>query len=186
MLLLIIGIIIFFTVHLIPSFTVLRQKLIAWKGEAFYKIGYSCAALVSIVLIIIGKGRAEYVQIWNSPGWAYHVTQIVMLFALIFFQAAYMPTNLKRLIRHPFLTGLALWALSHLLVNGDLASIILFGGFGVFAIFDMWSSNRRGAQKSDRKFPAYRDIILVAVGIVLYGVIVHLHPYLFGVSAIPR
>jgi len=185
MLLLIIGLIIFLTVHLIPSFTVLRQKLIAWKGEAFYKIGYSCAAFIGIVLIIIGKGRAEYVPIWDPPGWTYHVTQIAMLFALIFFPAACMPTNLKRLIRHPFLTGLALWALSHLLVNGDLASITLFGGFGVFAIFDIWSSNRRGAQKPDRKLPVYRDIILVAVGIVLYGVIVHLHPYLFGVSAIP-
>ena len=157
----------------------------ALKGEAFYKIGYSCAALVGLILIIIGKGRAEYVPIWDPPDWAYHVTQIAMLFSLIFFPAAYLPTNLKRFMRHPFLTGLALWAWSHLLVNGDLASVVLFGGFGAFALFDMWSSNRRGSEKSDQKFPVYRDIILVAVGIVLYGIIIHLHPYLFGVSAMP-
>jgi uncharacterized membrane protein len=66
-----------------------------------------------------------------------------------------------------------------------LASIVLFGGFGVFALFDIWSSNRRGAEKADIKFPAYRDIVLVVVGIIVYGVILHLHPYLFGVSAIP-
>jgi uncharacterized membrane protein len=126
MLLLVLGMVIFVTVHLIPTFVNLRQTLIAWKGEAFYKIGYSCAALVGLILIIIGKSRAPYVTVWDAPGWAFHVTQISMLVALISLPAAYMPTNLRRFMRHPFLTGLALWALSHLLVNGDLASIVLF------------------------------------------------------------
>jgi len=185
MLLLILGMVIFLVVHLIPTFVNLRQKLIAWKGEAFYKIGYSCAALVGLILIIIGKGRAAYVPIWDPPGWAYHVTQIAMLIAIILLPAAYLPTNLKRLMRLPFLMGLGLWALSHLLVNGDLASMILFGGFGVFALFDIWSSNRRGVEKVDKKFPIYRDVIVIAVGVVVFSVILHLHPYLFGVSAIP-
>lgn len=185
MLLLIIGLTVFFTVHLIPSFVDLRRKLIAWRGETIYKIGYSCAALVGVILIIVGKIRADYLLIWDPPDWGYHVVQVTMLFSLILFPAAYLPTNLKRFIRHPFLTGLALWALSHLLVNGDLASIFLFGGFGIYAFFDMWSSNRRGAKKADQKFPVYRDIILVAMGIVLYGIIIHLHPYLFGVPATP-
>jgi len=185
MLLLTLGMVIFLTVHLIPTFADLRQKLIGWKGEAFYKIGYSCAALVGLTLIIIGKGRAVYVPLWDPPDWAYPITQITMLIVLILLPAAYLPTNLKRFMRHPFLAGLALWALSHLLVNGDLASIVLFGGFGVFAVFDMWSSNRRGAKKAAEKFPVYRDVILVVSGIIVYGAILHLHPYLFGVSAVP-
>ena len=183
--LLILGMVIFLAVHLIPTFVDLRQKLIGWKGETFYKVGYSCAALVGLILIITGKGRAAHVPIWDPPGWAYHVTQITMLIALILLPAAYMPTNLKRFMRHPFLSGLVLWALSHLLVNGDMASIILFGGFGIFALFDIWSSNRRGAEKTDKKFPIYRDIILVVIGVIVYGAILHLHPYIFGVSAIP-
>jgi uncharacterized membrane protein len=121
------GMVIFLAVHLIPTFVAFRQKLIAWRYEAFYKIGYSCASLIGLILIIIGKGRAEYRQIWNPPDFSYHVTQLAMLAALIIFPAAYMPTNLKRYPRHPFLMGLALWALSHLLVNGDLASMVLFG-----------------------------------------------------------
>jgi len=185
MLLLILGMVIFIAVHLVPTFVDLRQKLIGWKGEAFYKIGYSCAALVGLILIIVGKGRVAHVPVWDPPGWAYRATQITMLIALILLPAAYMPTNLKRFMRHPFLTGLALWAFSHLLVNGDLASIVLFGGFGVFALFDIWSSNRRGAEKTDKNFPIYFDVVLVAVGVIVFGIILHLHPYLFGVSAIP-
>ena len=183
--LLILGMIIFVSVHLTPSFVDLRRKLIDWQGEAVYKIGYSCLAMVGLILIIIGKGRADFIPVWNPPDWGYPITQIAMLFALIAFAAAYIPTNLKRYIRHPFLTGLTLWALSHLLVNGDLASILLFGGFGAFALFDVWSANRRGAKKSDLTHPYYRDLLLIAAGIVLYGVMVILHPYLFGVSAIP-
>ena len=186
MLLLVIGMVIFLTVHLIPTFGALRRKLIARNGEAFYKIGYSCAALIGLILIIVGKGRAEYTPIWDPPRWSYYIIQIAMLTALILLPAAYMPTNLKRFLRHPFLTGIALWALSHLLVNGDPASITLFGGFGAFALFDMWSANRRGAEKSVQKVPIYWDIVLIALGVVLFGAILHLHPYLFGVSAIPH
>ena len=183
--LLIIGMVIFMAVHLTPSFVKLRRKLIEWQGEAGYMIGYSASALTGLVLIILGKGRADDVPIWNPPDWGYSLIQITMLLALILIPAAYLPTNLKRFVRHPFLTGLALWALSHLLVNGDLASIVLFGGFGIFALFDVWSANRRGATTSDHKLPIYRDLILIAVGLVLYVATVQLHPYLFGVPAIP-
>ena len=185
MLLLTLGMLIFLTVHLIPTFVGLRQKLIGFRGEAFYKIAYSVTALVGLTLIIVGKGRAAYVPVWDPPGWAYRITQITMLIVLILLPAAFLPTNLKRFMRHPFLTGLALWALSHLWVNGDLASIVLFGGFGAFALFDMWSSNRRGAERNTRKFPVYRDILLITAGVIAYSVMLHLHPYLFGDSAIP-
>jgi uncharacterized membrane protein len=185
MLLLIIGMLMFMAVHLLPTFVELRRKLIGWKGQTVYTIGYSCTAMVGLVLIIIGKSRAVLVPVWDAPDWAYHLAPIFMLVALILLPAAYMPTNLKRLMRHPFLTGVALWALSHLLVNGDLASIILFGGFGAFALFDMRSSNRRGAEKTTTKVTIYRDILLLIVGAVAFSVILHLHPYLFGVSAIP-
>jgi uncharacterized membrane protein len=141
--------------------------------------------MIGLILIIIGKGRADFVPVWDPPNWGYPITQVAMLLALISFPAAYMPTNLKRFMRHPFLTGVALWALSHLLVNGDLASILLFGGFGAFALFDVCSANRRGAKKSDCKLPLYRDLLLIAVGLVIYGVMAALHPYLFGVPAIP-
>jgi uncharacterized membrane protein len=182
---LILGMIIFMMVHLTPSFVGLRRRLVEWRGETVYMIGYSFAATTGLVLIILGKGRAGYIPVWNPPDWGYPLTQIAMLFALILLPAAYLPTNLKRMMRHPFLTGVALWALSHLLVNGDLASIILFAGFGAFAVFDMWSANRRGASTSEHNPPIHRDLVLVAVGLVLYGIIIRVHPYLFGAPAVP-
>ena len=151
MALLIVGMFIFFSAHLIPSFVELRQRLAGWKGETFYTICYSLVSAVGLTLIITGKASATHVPVWDLPPWVNHLTMTAMLPAVILLAAAYIPNNLSRFVRHPFLWGVTLWALSHLLANGDLASLILFGGFGVFAVFDMWSANRRGAKKSDKK-----------------------------------
>jgi uncharacterized membrane protein len=180
-----IGMFIFWCVHLIPTFVELRRKLIGWRGESFYMMGYSLAAALGLTLIITGKVRAAYIPIWDAPQWAYYFTQATMLPAVILIAAAYVPTNLKRFIRHPFLWGISLWALSHIGVNGDLGSLILFGGFGAFAVFDMWSANRRGAKKSDKNFPIYWDMILIAVGLIAFSAVLYAHPYLFGVQAVP-
>lgn len=182
---LILGMVIFFSVHLVPSFVGLRKRLVSWKGEPVYLICYSLAAALGFALIIIGKATAAYVPLWDLPKWMSHLTLTAMLPAVILLAAAYIPNNLRRYIRHPFLWGITLWALSHLAVNGDLGSLVLFGGFAAYAIFDMWSANRRGAEKSDKKLPFYRDLILIAVGGGAYCGALLIHPYLFGVAALP-
>lgn len=185
MALLILGMVVFLSAHLVPSFVELRRKLVGWKGETVYLICYSLVSAMGLALIITGKATAAYVPIWEAPRWMNHLTMTVMLPSVILVAAAYIPNNLKRFIRHPFLWGFTLWALSHLLVNGDLGSLILFGGIGAFAVFDMWSANRRGAQPSDKKVPFYMDILLISVGLIAYGVVIYVHPYLFGVSVLP-
>jgi len=185
MALLILGMVIFLAAHLTPSFVELRQKLVDWKGETVYIICYSLVSALGLALIGIGKATAPDVPIWEMPRWTIHLTMTAMLAAVILLAAAYIPNNLKRFVRHPFLWGFTLWAFSHLLVSGDLSSLILFGGIGTFAVFDMWSANRRGAQNSDKKVPLYMDVLLISVGLVAYGVISYVHPYLFGVSALP-
>ena len=182
--LLILGMVIFWCVHLIPTFVGLRQRLVAWRGETVYLICYSLAAALGLTLIIAGKATAAYVPIWDLPKWANHLTLTAMLPAVILLAAAYIPNNLKRFVRHPFLWGITLWALSHLVVNGDLGSLILFGGFAAFAVFDMFSANRRGAQKSAKKLPLTWDFFLIAAGVIAYSAILFLHPHLFGVSAL--
>ena len=109
--LLILGMVIFWAVHLIPTFVELRQKLIGWKGEAIYKICYSLVAALGLTLIIAGKATAVYVPIWEVPPGANYLTLAAMLPAVILITATYLPTNLKRFIRHPFLWGITLWAL---------------------------------------------------------------------------
>jgi len=185
MTLLILGMVVFFSAHLIPSFVGFRERLVGWKGESVYLGCYSLVSALGLTLIIIGKARAAFVPIWDLPQWVNHLTMTAMLPAVILFAAAYVPNNLKRFVRHPFLWGVTLWALSHLLVNGDLGSLILFGGFAAFAVFDMWSANRRGAQKSDKKLPFYWDGILIAAGAAAFSAIMFLHPYLFGVAVTP-
>lgn len=184
MLLLALGMIVFFGVHLIPSFEGFRGKLVKWKGEGVYKLIYSFVAAVGLWIMVLGKGRAPYVTVWDPPHWANHIAHLGVLAAFIVFLGAYLPSNLKRFIRHPFLWGVILWALSHLLVNGDLASILLFGGFVLYSVFDIVSANRRGADRSIRRLSRSRDLFLIAVGGLFYGVMVYLHEFLFGVPAI--
>jgi uncharacterized membrane protein len=81
---------------------------------------------------------------------------------------------------------MALWAIAHLLTNGDLASLLLFGAFALYAFYDMGSANRRGAEVSRTRFPLWRDGVLVAVGTAAYLLLVHLHPLLFGVAVNAR
>lgn len=183
MALLILGMVIFLSAHLIPGFVELRRKFVDWKGETVYLICYSLVSALGLALIITGKATAPEVPIWQAPSWMNHLTMTAMLPSVILVAAAYIPNNLRRFIRHPFLWGFTLWSLSHLLVSGDLASVILFGGIGVFAIYDMWSANRRGAQNSDKKVPLYMDVLLITAGLVAYGVVWYVHSNLSGVSA---
>ena len=133
MALLILGMVIFLSAHLIPTFVGLRQKLVGWKGETVYLICYALVSALGLALIIAGKATAPIVPIWEAPRWMNHLTMTAMLPSVILIAAAYIPNNLKRFIRHPFLWGFTLWSLSHLLVNGDLGSLVLFGGIGAFA-----------------------------------------------------
>lgn len=182
---LITGLIIFFGIHLLPSFPDMRRRLVTWKGEGIYTIGYSLTALIGLLLIILGKNLAPVVLIYYPPTWATSVNWVLMGCALILLPAAYLPSNLKRFLRHPFLLGVAFWAVAHLLVNGDLSSLLLFASFALFALFDMWSSNRRGAALSQDRLPFWRDGILVATGTAAYIAIAYLHPLLFGVAVHP-
>lgn len=184
MTLLILGILLFTGVHLFPEAVNLRAGVIARFGEMGYKAGFALLSLVGFALIIVGKGQAEFVPLWQPPVWSRHVAYPLMLCAFVLLPAANMPTNIKRFTRHPMLWGVTLWALAHLTANGDLASVILFGGFGGYALVDMWLANKRGDQKSEEVLPIWKDAIVIVAGLVAYAVFVVAHPYLFGVSLV--
>ena len=177
---LVLGVLIFFGVHLLPSAPGLRRTVRDRLGSNPYRGLYSLVALVGLVLIVVGMGRAPFISLWNPPSWGRTVALYAMPVALTLFIGAYMPSNLKRLTRHPMLWGVTLWAGLHLLANGDLASLILFGSFGLYSLFDMASANRRGATLSKTIYPLWRDAALVVAGLVVYAVILHAHGWLFG------
>ncbi|MCP4001952.1 MAG: NnrU family protein [Gammaproteobacteria bacterium] len=186
MTILILGTLLFFTFHLIPSFKVLHVPLITQLGEGGFRGLYIAGSVTGMILIIVGKATADYVPLWTPPLEANHAAAIMMLPACILFAAMAIPTNLKRYTRHPMLWGVVFWSVAHCLANGDLASIICFGAFGAFALRSMWSLNHRGAAFSTAKVNVAYDALVIITGVIGYGLLVWLHPYLFGVAPISK
>ena len=180
---LIAGLVLFFGIHLLPSAVSLRARLMDRLGANRYKGIYALVAAAGLTLIIVGKAYAPFEPVYAPPAWGRHVAHVLMLPSLILFAGANMPTNIKRFIRHPMLWGTVLWSGSHLLANGDRASLYLFGCFLAFALFDMLSANKRGAALSHTKYPLKGEIKTVAAGVVAYLVFGFLHPFMFKVAA---
>ena len=185
MLLLAIGIIILSGIHLLASsFPVLRQRMLNRLGEGPYKGCFAAVALAGLLLIIIGKARADVVPLWQPPGWGHAAALAIMPVAFILLVGAYLPSNLKRFTSQPMLWGVVLWAMAHLLANGDLASLVLFGGLGVFALAMMWLEYAHKAVLLSENQPVSRDLITVAAGLLAYGIFIVVHAYLFGTAII--
>ncbi len=182
--LLIAGMLLLIGIHLLPSFPALRQRLVNLLGMIAYQAGFALIALVGLLLIVIGYSEAELTPLWQPPAWGRQVNLVLMVPALILLVAAYLPSNIKRYTRHPMLWGVTLWSLGHLLSNGDAASLILFGGLGLYALFDMLSANLRGATRQQQAVSAGRELLTVSGGIIAYLVLLYLHPQLFGVNVI--
>jgi uncharacterized membrane protein len=189
MILLIIGIVVFLGIHLLPTLPGLRDNLIGRFGEGGYKLLFSIASTIGLVLLVWGFSRAPVIQIWSPPNWTRWVAIVLMLPAFIFLVAAYAPGQIKAKLKHPFLVAIKTWALAHLIANGDLASILLFASFLAYAVYDrvtIKGREEKGIVTVRGTGPARNDIIAVAVGTALYAIfLIWLHPLLIGTN-LPR
>ena len=190
LLVLILGLIVFFGVHTITIQRKLRAQIIATTGEGGYKIGYTLASFVGLALIIWGfaKYRATgWIDVWNPPVAFKHITVALMLPAVILVVASYIRGRIYTTLKHPMLTGIKLWAAAHLLANGDLGSIILFGSFLAWAVYDRISLKSRtdaGGPPIPVGGPG-NDLIAVAVGLVAYLALAFaFHPVVIGVPVV--
>ena len=174
--LLLIGLVIFLGSHLLPTYTNARQGLIRRLGLYPYKGLFGLVALLGLSLIVIGKQQAASILLWQPPSWGSTITYIIMLPALVLLAAAYLPGNSKRYTRHPMLWGVTLWSVAHLFANGDLASLLIFISLGLFALFDMWSANRRGAVLSNVSKSIVWDFMVISIGALAYLGVMLLHP----------
>jgi uncharacterized membrane protein len=182
----ILGLAAFLGGHAFVTFRAERAGVIARVGEGPYKGLFSLLALIGIILISYGFGQyraAGEIAIWNPPTWTRHVTVALMWPAVICVVAAYVRGDIQRVLKHPMLVGVKLWAVAHLIANGDLGGIILFGSILAWAVFDRITLKRR----SDPGAPAIpnggrrNDIIAVVVGTLLYLALgFWFHPYLIG------
>jgi uncharacterized membrane protein len=189
MTLLIIGIVVFLGLHLLPTVSGWREELVGRLGENGYKALFSLLSIAGFVLLVYGFAKAPVIQVWSPPGWTRWVAIVLMLPAFIFLVAAYVPGKIKANLKHPFLVAIKTWALAHLIANGDLASIILFGSFLAYAVYDRISLKRRpatGLVTVAATGPPRNDLIAVAVGTLLYvAFLVWLHPLLIGTAPWP-
>ena len=189
MLWLVLGLIIFLGVHSVrifaPDWANAKQ---ASMGEGPWKGIYSLKSVVGLGLIIWGYGLARNeVMVWDPPFWMGHINALLMVFALILLAAYMLPAGkIKPAVKHPMIAAVKIWAFGHLLANGDLASIVLFGSFLAWAVADRISLKRRGASVA-APGPVKWDIAAIVLGLVIYGLFVmKLHVWLFGVSPILR
>ncbi|HEY0879447.1 MAG TPA: NnrU family protein [Zeimonas sp.] len=164
-----------------------RSARIAALGEGRWKGLYSLVSLVGFVLIIVGYGIARAgagAPLWTPPTWTRHLASPLTLLAFVLIVAAYVPrSRLRALVGHPMLLGVVLWALAHLLANGGIADLVLFGAFLVWAALDFVASRRRDRAERRQRGGAWgNDLTSVVVGTVAWYVFaMYLHAPLIGV-----
>jgi len=189
MLILLCGIILFLGVHTLTTLRDTRAGLIARLGANRFKGVYSLGAGLGFVLICWGFSRYRaggLIPVWTPPQGMRHLTILLMLFAFIALAAMLKaPSRIRGWLRHPMLVAIKIWALAHLLVNGDLGGMILFLSFLAWAVYDRISVKRRGDLGAARLSQFTRaDGFVVAGGIVGWIAMMALHPWLIGVAVI--
>ncbi|HWK51445.1 MAG TPA: NnrU family protein [Steroidobacter sp.] len=191
MLYLILGLVIFLGVHSVeivsPTF---RSRAVAQLGERPYKAIYSLLSIFGFVLLVWGYGvaRQQPILVYAPPLWMRHLTLLLMLPVFPLLLATYLPGRIKAAVKHPMLASVKLWAFAHLLANGMLADVLLFGGFLIWAVADRISVKRRAVVRPVPGPPPgkYNDLIAVVGGLALYVIFVFgLHLWLIGVSPLP-
>ncbi len=193
MALLILGIVLFVGTHAFTMARGPRAAAIARLGEGPYKGLYTLLSIAGVVLIAYGFGQYRanaWVEVWTPPVWTRHLSLILVWVAFILLAAAYLPGRIKAGAKHPMLAAVKIWAVAHLIANGDLGSSLLFGSILAWAVAARISVKRRdvAAQHGGTAAPAgiRNDALAVGIGTAVYiAFLFWLHPMLIGVPVLP-
>lgn len=186
------GLVVFLGTHLVVTMRDVRAGLIARIGEGTYKALFSILAALGLGLIAWGFARyraTEWIDIWYPPAWTRHVTIGLMLPSIILMVAGYIRGRIYATLKHPFLAGVKLWAAAHLIANGDLGSILLFGSVLAFAVIDRISlKSRRDPGAPPIPVGTWRsDVLAVVVGVLVYLALGFVfHPLVIGVPVFAK
>ncbi len=181
----IIGLCGFFALHALPFMPEQRERLVQLAGsEGLYKLIFSLASLLCLILAGLGKGLFPFVELWPTPTFLRYLSLIAMYVAFIFMVARVLPTNLKRYVRHPLLVGIIIWAATHIITNGDIGSLILFLSFLAYSIVAIRMTDlRTDTERPEPKvYPLEKDLILVGIASGIYLFFLVSHGLLFGRS----
>ncbi|MBB6308214.1 NnrU family protein [Xanthobacter tagetidis] len=185
MVMMLLGLALFVATHVVTSLRGLRSDLIARLGEGAYKGFYSLLAASGLLLTAYGYElwrAAGPALIWNPPHAMRHLAMLLLLLAAIAAVAAYVPSHIRAVLKHPLLVAVKTWALAHLLVNGDAASMVLFGVILAWAVYDRIALKKRGAPLPVAPKGWGGDALALGLGLVLFLALAYLfHPYIIGV-----
>ena len=190
---LIVGLAVFLATHVFVSFRETRASVIERVGLPLYRSLFAIVSLVGLALIIWGYAQYrahDLVQLWSPPAFMRHITIGLVFFAAIFIVAAFFPSHIKTRLKHPMLAGVKAWALAHLLSNGDLGSVLLFGTFLAWGVYARIAAKRRGdigAAATPAPDGWTSDVIVVALGTAIFLALgFWFHPYVIGVPVFGR
>lgn len=158
--------------------------MVGKMGENGYKGIFSLLMVAALLLIVFGwRSIDQPTYYYTLPFWTRHLGMFLMLIAFILFVASGMPTRIKQVLRHPQLTGMAIWAAAHLMMNGDSRSLVLFGGLGIWAVLEMVFINRRDGEWVKPEVPGMgQEVKILVISLVVVAVVIFAHPWLSGVA----
>jgi uncharacterized membrane protein len=190
---LIAGLALFIAVHLVPTRPPLRAALAGRLGPGLYRALFSLVSIAGLVMIVLGYGQMQGLgrgnpQLWVPPVWIKHVVFLLMIPAIVLLVAAYVPSRIRTAVGHPMLTAIMIWAFAHLLANGDLASVLLFGSLLGYAVYDRFSVIDRASPGplGTAEGGAIHDVLVIAGGLAVYALILFWgHAKLTGVALLP-
>jgi uncharacterized membrane protein len=183
------GLLVFIAAHGFSTLRAPRAAVIARIGEGPYKVLYALVSIAGVLMIGYGFGawRARGpVELWNPPVWTRHIAMALMLFASIAMVATYAPGHIKAALKHPMLVAIKIWAVAHILANGDIATIVLAVVVLAWAVFARISMKWREPPAPIAPKGWIGDAAALVGGLALYAFLAYLfHPYVIGVPVLP-
>ncbi len=181
--LMIAGLLLWSVVHLVPSMGAgFKANIVGDIGEQPYKGLFSLLIALSLVLIVLGWRSTTPTYLYTLPAFVRPLSLTLLVIAFLLLGAARQPTRIKRLIRHTQLSGVLIWAVAHLLLNGDSRGVVLFGWLGSWALLEIFFINRRDGAWEKPLAPSWGlEIRTALVSLAVFALVIFLHPYIAGV-----
>jgi len=181
MIILLFGLLLFIGIHSLRELK-LRDSLIARFGHNAYRGGFSIVAIAGLVLIVIGKSQAAFTMIYEPAFELQIISHMLMLPAIILFVAGVLPrSHLRQLLIHPMLVGTMLWGAAHLWANGDVASVLIFGSIGLWAVVKFVSLTINNLPTHQKPSLGW-DVATLVLGLAIFRLITEYHGQLFGIG----
>lgn len=183
MALLAIAVVTFSLIHLIPAVPPLKARLEERIGPSYGPL-FGTAATLSLILIVVGWRFSGYVHVYDPPAWGRYISFVLTFIAFLGLGIFLFRGRLRQILRFPLAMAVMLWAAGHLFANGDLASLILFGGLFIYAAAHLALGLANGVRPSSEVRGGHDGLAILA-GVALYAVMAQLHPVLIGVPVLP-